>query len=171
LLKGASLIVFLAVGVIGILLLLVALFVGDHLDGALDALGGGDWFTGAALAGFLGGAGFVGAAVLALTDDARVAAITGLIAGLLLGFAVGAITMRLKDSGFGATPTSQSLAGLIGTVVSDIPADGYGTVSVVNAGHLTRLNARAGMPLQAGTQVTVVEVLSPTSVKVIPTYR
>lgn len=56
-------------------------------------------------------------------------------------------------------------------MVGDIPADGYGTVSVVNAGHLTRLNARAGMPLPSGTQVTVVEVLSPTSVKVIPTYR
>ena len=38
-------IVFLAIGVIGIVLLLVALFVGDHLDGALDGLGGGDWFT------------------------------------------------------------------------------------------------------------------------------
>lgn len=164
-------IVFLAVGVIGILLLLVALFVGDHLDGALDALGGGDWFTGAALAGFLGGVGFVGAAALALTDNPWLAAIAGLIAGVALGLAVGAVTVRLKDSGSGSTPTSQSLTGLTGTVVGDIPADGYGTVSVVNAGHLTRLNARAGMPLQAGTQVTVVEVLSPTSVKVIPTYR
>ena len=36
-------IVFLAIGVIGIVLLLVALFVGDHLDGAWDALDGGDW--------------------------------------------------------------------------------------------------------------------------------
>lgn len=164
-------IVFLAIGVIGIVLLLVALFVGDHLDGALDALGGGDWFTGAALAGFLGGVGFVGAAALTLTDNPWLAAIAGLIAGVALGLAVGAVTVRLKDSGSGTTPTSQSLTGLTGTVVGDIPADGYGTVSVVNTGHLTRLNARAGMPLPSGTQVTVVEVLSPTSVKVIPTYR
>ncbi len=51
--------VFLAIGVVGIVLLLVALVAGDLLDGAFDALGGGEWFTGAALAGFLGGVGFV----------------------------------------------------------------------------------------------------------------
>ncbi|HOQ52978.1 MAG TPA: hypothetical protein PLF56_05130 [Micropruina sp.] len=163
--------VFLTLGVIGIVLLLTALLVGDHVDGALDALGGGEWFTGAALAGFLGGVGFVGAAVLALTDSGWLAALAGLLAGGALGVAVGAITVRLRNSGEGGTPTSDALIGLPGTVVSDIPEHGYGTISLVNNGHLTRLNARAGIPLPAGTQVTVTEVLSPTSVMVMPTYR
>ena len=79
--------------------------------------------------------------------------------------------MRLRNSGEGGTPTSDALIGLPGTVVSDIPEHGYGTISLVNNGHLTRLNARAGIPLPAGTQVTVTEVLSPTSVMVMPTYR
>ena len=163
--------VFLTIGVIGVVLLLVALVVGDHLDGVLDALGGGEWFTGAALAGFLGGVGFVGAGVLVLTDNAWLSAVGGLLAGLALGIAVGWVTLRLRNSGADGTPSSAALVGLTGTVVSDIPSEGYGVVSVVNASHLTRLNARCVEPLPSGTPVTVTDVLSPTSVKVIPTYR
>ncbi len=163
--------VFLAIGVIGVVLLLVALVIGDQFDGVLDALGGGEWFTGAALAGFLGGVGFVGAGVLAVTDNTWLAAVGGLLAGLALGVAVGWVTLRLRNSGEDGTPSSASLVGLIGTVVNDIPTDGYGVISVVNAGHLTRLNARCAEPLPSGTPVTVTDVLSPTSVKVVPTYR
>ncbi len=163
--------VFLAIGVVGIVLLLVALVAGDLLDGAFDALGGGEWFTGAAMAGFLGGVGFVGAAILALIDSTWLAAAGGVVAGLLLGVAVGWITLRLRSSGEGGTPSSEALVGLQGTVVSEIPGDGYGLVQVVNGGHLTRLNARCIEPLAAGTPVTVTDVLSPTSVKVVATYR
>lgn len=163
--------VFLAIGVIGVVLLLVALVVGDHVDGVLDALGGGEWFTGAALAGFLAGVGFVGAGLLAITGNGWVASVGGLLAGLALGVAVSWVTLRLRNSGEGGTPSSAELVGLTGTVVSDIPEEGYGVISVVNAGHLTRLNARCVEPLPSGTPVTVTDVLSPTSVKVIPTYR
>ena len=163
--------VFLAIGVIGVVLLLVALVIGDHLDGVLDALGGGEWFTGAALAGFLGGVGFVGAGLLAVTDNTWLAAVGGLLAGLALGLAVGWVMLRLRNSGADGTPSSTALVGSMGTVISDIPQEGYGVISVVNAGHLTRLNARCAEPLPSGTPVTVTDVLSPTSVKVIPTYR
>lgn len=163
--------VLLAIGVIGVVLLLVALVIGDQVDGVLDALGGGEWFTGATLAGFLGGVGFVGAGVLAVTDNTWLAAIGGLLAGLALGIAVGWVTLRLRNSGADGTPSSAALVGLSGTVVSDIPEEGYGVVSVVNAGHLTRLNARCIEPLPSGTPVTITDVLSPTSVKVVPTYR
>ncbi len=163
--------VFLAIGVIGIILLLSALLIGDHVEGIFDALGGGDWFTGAALAGFLGGLGFVGAGALALTDNTWLSTVVGVLAGLALGFGVGWVMLRLRDSGENSTPSSLGLSGLQGTVISEIPTDGYGVISVVNAGHLTRLNARCVEPLPAGTAVTVTDVLSPTSVKVIATYR
>lgn len=163
--------VFLAIGVVGIVLLLVALLADDLVDGVLDALGGGEWFTGAALAGFLGGLGFVGAGVLTLTDHVWLATAAGLLAGLALGVAVGWVVLRLRDAGADGTPSSASLVGLAGTVVNDIPDDGYGVVQVINGGHLTRLNARCIEPVAAGTPVTVTDVLSPTSVKVIPTYR
>ena len=45
---------------------------------------------------------------------------------------------------------------------------GYGEVSVVVAGHITKLNARAGTALPDGTPVTITAVLSATSVQVAP---
>lgn len=169
--EGSSVTVFLAIGIVGILLLLVALVIGDHFDGVLDALGGGDWFTGAALAGFLGGVGFVGAGIEAITGNVWLAILGGLLGGLALGFAVGWLTLRLRNGGGDSTPTSAGLVGLVGTVVSEIPAEGYGVISLVNRGHPTRVNARCIEPLAPGTSVTVTEVLSPTSVKVVQTYR
>ena len=47
-----------------------------------------------------------------------------------------------------------------------MPAEGYGEVSLVVAGHLTKLNARAPEALPAGTPVLITGVLSPTSVSV-----
>ena len=55
-------------------------------------------------------------------------------------------------------------------VISEIPETGFGTVTVNVAGHLTNLNARAGQRLPQGTEVWVVETLSPTSVLVRPTH-
>ena len=163
--------VFLTIGVIGIVLLLLALIADDFFDGMFEALGGGEWFTGAALAGFLGGVGFVGAGVLAVTANTCPAVAIGVVAGLALGFAVGWVTLALRNASSGSTPTTASLVGLTGTVVNDIPEQGFGVLSVVNAGHLTRLNARSIEALPSGTPVTVTDVLSPTSVKVVPTYR
>lgn len=55
-------------------------------------------------------------------------------------------------------------------MINDIPADGYGEVSVVVGGHLTKLNARCVEPPSAGHGITVEAVLSPTSVSVAPRY-
>lgn len=163
--------VFLTLGVVGIVLLLAALLIGDHVDGIFDALGGGDWLTGAALAGFLGALGFVGALVLSLTGSTTLAAIIGAAVGLAVGAAVGWITIRLRHTGEGNTPRSASLVGLTASVISPIPVDGYGEISVSNGGHLTKLNAKAAEAVPSGTVVTITDILSPTSVAVRVTYR
>ena len=163
--------VFLTLGVIGIVLLLAALVIGDHVDGIFDALGGGDWLTGAALAGFLGALGFMGALVLSLTDSPTIATVLGAGAGLAVGAGVGWITLRLRHSGEGTTPRSSTLVGLTGTVINAIPVDGYGEISVTNGGHLTKLNAKAAEAVPSGTVVTITDLLSPTSVAVRVTYR
>lgn len=162
---------FLVIGGVGVVLLLVALLVGDHVDGVLDSLGGGEWFTGAALAGFLGALGFVGALTLGLTGNVLIASVIGVMSGLTLGAGVGWITVRLRDSGQNDVVRTSSLVGREGTVVSDIPEDGYGEISIVNAGQPLKVNARSAGPVATGTPVTVTDVLSPTAVHVRPTYR
>lgn len=164
--------VFLVVGGLGIVLLLLMIFVSDHLHGVFDALGGGEWFTGAGLAAFLGAFGFIGAITLSASGSLVWAVLAGIVSGVLIGVGVSWLTMRLRrqDHG-GAELRSAGLVGLIGTVISDIPTGGLGEISVVAGGQLTKLHARAADPLRCGTEVSITDVLSPTAVKVRPTYR
>jgi membrane protein implicated in regulation of membrane protease activity len=155
---------FLIIGCIGIALLVLSLVVGDLLDGILDF--GGDLFSGAAIAAFLGAFGFVGAAVYDSTDDLTVSALVGIASGAVLGFAAGWVSLRLKEGGDESNVRTGELAGRAATVVSAIPADGYGEVTMVVSGHITRLNARAAEPLATGTPVTITAVLSATAVHV-----
>jgi membrane protein implicated in regulation of membrane protease activity len=163
--------VFLVLGIAGIILLALFTFIDDHLGGIFDALGGGDWFSGASLAGFLGALGFTGAIVLRLTGSLTAAITAGIVAGLALGALVAWVMFKLKRTQEGQAPTSDSLLGLEGTVVNDIPADGYGEVKLLHAGHLVKLNARASMALPVGQPVEVTDILSPTAVRVAPLYR
>lgn len=158
----------LAVGGIGIVLLLVSLIAGEALDGVLDSVGP-DLLSGLAVASFLAAFGFVGALVLDVTGSNGAALASGLVAGTIVGFGAGKASQRLMRGGDESTVRSSGLVGLTGSVIEAIPADGLGTVSVVAAGHITRLNARADQPLPNGTPVTVSAVLSPTSVRVVRT--
>jgi membrane protein implicated in regulation of membrane protease activity len=155
---------FLVIGGIGVVLLLVSLVGGDLLDG-VDL--GGDLFSGAALAGFLGAFGFAGALASGAAGTG-VGIVAGLVSGVVVGGLVGYATARLRRGGDEATVRSADLAGHDGTVISAIPEGGLGEVSVVIAGHITKLNARASTALPSGTPVTVSAVLSATSVMVQP---
>ncbi len=157
---------FLIIGAVGLALLVVSLVLGDLLDGLFDF--GGDLFSGAALAGFLGAFGFSGAIALDSSDSVTVAIVTGLVAGLVIGTAVGWVSLQLKKGGDESNVRTGDLAGRDATVVSAIPEDGFGEVSIVASGHITKLNARAANSLAAGTPVTITAVLSPTSVLVQP---
>ncbi|MBM6402040.1 hypothetical protein [Phycicoccus sonneratiae] len=155
----------LVIGGVGILLLLVSLVLGDLVDGVLDSVGP-DALSGLAVAGFLAAFGFVGALVLDAGASSTVAILAGLVAGVAAGAGAGYASTRLMRGGDEATVRPARLVGLTGTVVEPVPVDGYGMVSVVAAGHITRLNARSDEPLGSGTAVVVTAVLSPTSVKV-----
>lgn len=157
---------FLVIGGLGILLLLVSLVVGDIFDGILEF--GGDLFGIEAIAGFLGAFGFGGALAISAGGSSGLAIGVGLVAGLVLGALAGWATSKLKKGGDEANVRSADLAGVSGTVISDIPSEGYGKVSVTVAGHITHLNARCPGGLSAGTPVTITAVLSPTSVSVAP---
>ncbi|MDR1212664.1 MAG: hypothetical protein LBK54_00945 [Propionibacteriaceae bacterium] len=163
--------VFLLLGAIGAILLILFIFVDDHLGGIFDALGGGDWFTGASLAGFLGALGFGGAAAYGVTGSVGLSLAGGLILGLLLGLGVAWVMLQMRRTQEGGAPTSAGLIGLEGSVVSDIPVDGYGEVRLVQTGHLIKLNARAGQAVPSGAPVKVTEVLSATAVRVVPLFQ
>ncbi len=156
---------YLVIGGIGVALLLVSLVVGEIFEGLFDALGG-DLVSGASLAAFLGALGFVGALTYGGTGSHGWATAAGLGAGVVIGAGAGFLTRTLNRDGDGSTVRSSALAGRDATVVSAVPDDGYGEISIVVAGHLTKLNARAGEALPAGTPVTITAVLSPTSVLV-----
>ena len=157
---------FLVIGGVGVLLLLVSLVAGDVLDGVFDF--GGDLFSGSALAGFLGAFGFAGALAFDATGSSGAGIGVGLASGIAVGALVGWVTLRLRRGGDEANVRSGDLPGRVGTVISAIPDGGFGEVSVMVAGHITKLNARAATALPAGTPVTVRAVLSATSVMVEP---
>lgn len=157
---------FLVIGCVGIALLLLSLVLGDLLDGMLDF--GPDFLSSAAIAGFLGALGFVGAIALDQGASTPVAIGLGALAGLLVGAGAGWVATRLARGGDEANVRSGELAGHDATVLNAIPADGYGEVTLTVAGHITRMNARSATALAAGTPVTITAVLSPTAVQVAP---
>ncbi len=161
--------VFLVVGAVGVVLLLVALVVGDVLDGALEGLSAG-FFSTEALAGFLGALGFGGAIALETTGSTSLAVVIGLVLGVLLGALAARASRFLHGDGKGDTVRTADMVEKIGSVVSAIPEGGFGVVSISVGGHLTRLNARSSAAVPAGTQVSVTQVISPTAVQVEPLF-
>jgi membrane protein implicated in regulation of membrane protease activity len=143
---------------------------GEVLDGVLEPLNGllgGDVFSTGAVAGFLAAFGFT-AHLFAPVLGPGPASAVGVLVGVLVGGGAAFLSRALSRSRTDVTPSAASFVGLRGTVVSPLPSQGYGEVSVVVAGHPTKLNARSYEPLPAGTPVTVVSVISPTAVRVAP---
>jgi membrane protein implicated in regulation of membrane protease activity len=161
--------VFLVVGAVGVLLLLVALVVGDVLDGAFEGLSAG-FFSTEAIAGFLGALGFGGAIALEVTGSTSLAVAIGLVLGVLLGWLAARASTFLHGDGKGDTVRTSDMLEKIGSVVSAIPDGGFGVVSLSVGGHITRLNARSSVAVPAGTQVSVTQVISPTAVQVEPLF-
>jgi hypothetical protein len=163
---------FLAVGGIGLVLLIVSLVFGDLLEGALghlDAIDptGGGWLSGAAVSGFLAAFGFVGALVIGPAGTLP-AVLGGVGAGVVVAGFAGWLTRALTGGATDVTPNAGVLVGCRGTVVTSVPSEGFGEVSLVVAGHLSKYNARCSEPLATGKPIVVVAVLSPTAVLVEP---
>lgn len=161
---------FLVIGVVGLLVLLVSLVLGDVLDGIFDALTG-DVFSAAVLGGFVAAFGFGAAAVQGAGAPALLAALAGVgIGGVAAWFTIW-LTRLVKDGGSDATLTPDDALGRSGRVLSEIPAAGFGTVRLAIGGHTVQLNARADQAIAPGTEVHVTEVISPTAVRVAPVWN
>lgn len=169
--------VFLVIGVAGLALLLVSLVVGDLLDGVLEGLFqsldwlAGDWFSSAAIGGFVSAFGFGGAIVEGVDGPRPLSIGVGIVAGLAFGWFAMWLTRLLRNGRSDEAPSPRDAVGLDATVVTAIPAGGFGIVRVALGGHTTQYNARADQPVEPGTPVHVTGVLSPTAVTVAPVWR
>lgn len=161
---------FLVIGVIGLVLLGIGLVLADLFDGVLDALPG-DAFSTAVIGAFVAATGFGGATAQAAGAPGIVSLTSGLAAGVLFAWFAAWLTRLVKDGGSDATPSAGDAVGQAGRVVTAIPDAGFGIVDVVVGGHAVRLNARAELPLDPGTEVYVTTVLSPTAVEVAPVWQ
>ncbi|MEU0715597.1 hypothetical protein ABZ498_00260 [Streptomyces lavendulocolor] len=166
---------FLGLGMAGIVLLAAALVLDGVLEGFFDgALGGlfDGWLSLPVIAGFVSMLGFTGAIVLGSTG---LGAGPATAAGALTGIGAGWLTWRLSGSLMrdrnAAAPRGSDLIGIAGSVVTAIPADGYGEVLLPVAGQPVKFAAKSDAPVQRGAEVWVEETLSPTSVRVRPVER
>lgn len=161
---------FLIIGAVGVVLVVVALLIGDVLDGVfhLDALDS-DLFSLSSLAAFVGAFGFGGALGMALIDHAGFAVVIGLVVGALAAWLAIRLTKMLKSDDSAVSFRSDSMIGHSGRVVTAIPADGYGEISLSVAGHVRKFSAKSALPVEAGAEVWVSGILSPTAVEVTQT--
>ncbi|MFJ8850390.1 hypothetical protein [Streptomyces sp. NPDC102437] len=165
----------LGLGIAGIVLLVVSLI----FDGIFEGLFGGvlsGFFDGLlslpVIAGFFSMLGFTGAIVLGTTGLGTVAAIA---AGALAGIVAASLTWKLSKALMrdqtDATPRGDDLVGTSGSVVTAIPADGYGEVLLRLGGQPVKLAAKSPVPVERGAEIWVEAALSTTSVVVRPVER
>ncbi|HHU38350.1 MAG TPA: hypothetical protein GXZ45_03585 [Propionibacterium sp.] len=157
---------FLIIGAIGVALALVALVVGDVLDGVLnlDALDS-DLFSISSISAFVGAFGFGGALGLSLVDNMVVAVASGLVIGALAAWGAVWLTRKLKHDER-HTFRADTLVGHPARVITAIPEVGFGEVRLVAGGHVRKFSARADRPIESGTEVWVSAIVSPTAVEV-----
>lgn len=158
--------VFVVIGVIGVVILLATLLLGDFLDGLFDAIDLGSGLISApVIGGFLAAFGF-GAALTTAALGPALAAAVGVGAGMLLGGVAALLTRSLMRMRTDATPRASELVGKTGVVVTPVSESSFGQVRVRYHGQQVHLSARSEEALAAGTRIVVVEVTSPTAVVV-----
>jgi membrane protein implicated in regulation of membrane protease activity len=163
--------IFLALGIAGTVILAVSLFFDGLLEGVLDV--GGAALDGLlslpVIAGFVSMLGFSGALVLGATGlGTGVASGVGVCAGALAAGGTWRLSRSLMRDGSGTAPRGEDLLGATGSVVTPIPADGYGEVLLSPAGQPVKYSARSVAAVERGAEVWVDAALSPTSVSVRP---
>ena len=159
----------LVLGTLGLVVVLAGVLLGELLDGAVDSLLPGDLGPGVTAAAGAALAAFGFGSALALRTHVSTPAACALGAAGALGVGTAAFYASRALIGAESRPArSTDLYGVFGTVVTAVPAGGFGEVALVHGGTRHKLAARSGSALPAGTSVYVVEILSETAVAVTP---
>ncbi|GGW43387.1 hypothetical protein AB0E64_24085 [Streptomyces caelestis] len=168
---------FLGLGIAGVVLLALSFVLDGVLEGLLDGVSVVDGLLDGLLslpviAGFLSMFGFSGAIVLGSTGLGPVGAtVVGVPAGVLTGWFAYRLSQALMRDSSGAAPRGDDLIGASGSVVTAIPADGYGEVLVHLAGQPMKLSAKSPVAVARGAEVWVEQALSQSAVSVRPVER
>ena len=164
---------FLLVGGVGLVLLIVALVVGEIGDfGHPDADGP---FSLPAIAAFIGGIGFVGAIPAALLVDLGttprilISAAIGVAGAIPIAYGAVRLTAGLMRMNTDPTLSERDLIGRLGQVITAIPAGGLGEVRLSVGGQPLKYNARSAEALPSGTPIYVIDTPTATSVEVVST--
>lgn len=164
---------FLGLGITGVVLLALSFLLDGVMEGLFDGVAVLDGLLSLpVIAGFLSMLGFSGAVVLETSELGTVGAtLIGVPAGVATGWFAYRLGRALVRDSSGAAPRDVDLIGLPGSVVTPIPADGYGEVLVRLAGQPVKLSAKSPAPLARGAEVWVEQALSQSAVSVRPVER
>lgn len=167
--------VYLVLGFVGLALIVVSLIVGDHLEaafgGAFNALEG-DVFSTAVLGGFVSAFGFGAAAADGAGLPMLPTLVVGGASGVVVGWFAWWLTRLVKDGPSDGTVSIGDTVGRVGKVLTAIPGGpSYGVVRVSVGGHVLQCNASALLAIEAGAEVSITGVLSPTAVTVAPVWK
>lgn len=158
---------FIVIGVLGLVILTASLLLGEVLEGIFDAVDVG--LPTPVIGAFLAAFGFGASLILYSTSvGAGLAGLGGLGSGLLVGGAAFALSRALIDMPTDESVRTVDLVGLAATVVTRIPENGLGEVSLSVHGQLQKLSARSSAAVVSGARVKIVAVTSPSSVVVEP---
>ncbi|PCG86003.1 hypothetical protein CIB93_10885 [Streptomyces sp. WZ.A104] len=166
---------FLGLGIAGIVLLAFSLIFDGLLEGLLGGVTGG-LFDGLlslpVIAGFISMLGFGGAITLGATSAGPfVATLIGTASGVAAAWLTWKLSKALMRDQTHTTPRESDLVGSSGSVVTAIPAAGYGEVLLNLGGQPVKYAAKSATPVARGTEIWVEEALSTTSVAVRPVER
>jgi membrane protein implicated in regulation of membrane protease activity len=155
---------FVVIGMLGALLLVASLVFDDVIDGLVPDL---PYVSGAVIGAFLAAFGVIGWFVDDGIDASGVlAGFVGVVGGIAMAAAMFRLTQALVHLPTDATPTTDSLVGKPGRIVTPVRADGVGEVLVLLGGASTKYTATADADLPTGAAVVVTAVESPTKVRV-----
>ncbi|WP_328340984.1 hypothetical protein OG873_21110 [Streptomyces violaceus] len=164
---------FLGLGIAGIVLLALSFVLDGVLEGLLDGVAVVDGLLSLpVIAGFLSMFGFSGAIVMGATGLGPVGAtVIGVPAGVLTGWFAYRLSQALMRDSSGAAPRDTDLIGASGSVVTAIPAEGYGEVMVHLAGQPMKFAAKSPVAVARGADIWVEQALSQSAVSVRPVER
>lgn len=172
LIGGDAMTAFIVIGAVGLAIVVLSLLIGEVLEGVFGVfdvdLGGGVFST-PVVGSFLAAFGFGAALIMFGTGaGATVGALGGLASGAVVGGIALAMTRTLMAMPTDETVTTRGLEGQRAVVVTPIPADGFGEVTIRHHGGSHKYNARSTAPVAIGAIVEVTAVLSASAVLVAP---